>query len=71
MHFSQKKKKYIYISKHVYNKTDKFYFQILLYEYNRSSNNEQIKEEKLKYKIATLERKISDYGMITYIKTCL
>ena len=38
---------------------------ILMYEYNRSSNNEQIKEEKLKYKIATLERKISDYGMIT------
>lgn len=38
---------------------------ILLYEYNRTSNNEQIKEEKLKYKIATLERKISDYGMIT------
>lgn len=38
---------------------------LLLYEYNRSSNNEQIKEEKRRYDIATLQRKINEYGMIT------
>lgn len=38
---------------------------LLLYEYNRSSRNEQIKEEKRKFEIATLQRKIHDYGIVT------
>ncbi|XP_052105928.1 uncharacterized protein LOC127738644 isoform X2 [Mytilus californianus] len=38
---------------------------LLLYEYNRSSRNDQIKEEKRKFEIATLQRKIHDYGIVT------
>ncbi|VDI47328.1 Hypothetical predicted protein [Mytilus galloprovincialis] len=38
---------------------------ILLYEYNRSSRNDQIKEERRKFEIATLQRKIYEYGMTT------
>ncbi|CAG2193786.1 unnamed protein product [Mytilus edulis] len=38
---------------------------LLLYEYNRSSRNDQIKEEKRKFEIATLQRKIHDYEIMT------
>ncbi|XP_052105925.1 optic atrophy 3 protein homolog [Mytilus californianus] len=38
---------------------------LLLAEYNRSSKNDQIKEEKRKFEIATLQRKIHDYGIVT------
>ncbi|CAG2240830.1 OPA3 [Mytilus edulis] len=38
---------------------------ILFFEYNRSSKNDQIKEERRKFEIATLQKKIYDYGMTT------
>ncbi|XP_063427935.1 putative OPA3-like protein CG43998 [Mytilus trossulus] len=38
---------------------------ILFFEYNRSSKNDQIKEENRKFEITTLQRKIHDYGMTT------
>lgn len=38
---------------------------VLLYHYNRSSRNDQTKEERRKLEIATLQSKINEYGMAT------